>query len=187
MTTESSSFHRISRLRLLGPIGLAVALIACSGDQADLRSYIAEVKLRQPDDIPALPRVNPPESFLYAASGMRDPFTGGPDARMKEPEPVVAGTGDGPKPPVGHRREVLEGFELDSLKMVGTFEIESQLYGLVTDPDGLVHRVQNENYVGRNYGRIVAISDDRIVVQELVPNGAGGWMYRDVSLALDES
>ena len=187
MKLKTSGVDQLNRLRLPGLVALVLALAACSGDQADLRSYIAEVKTRQPDDIPALPRVNPPESFAYSAGGMRDPFTGGPDAQMKEPEPVVPGTGDGPKPPVGHRREVLEGFELDSLKMVGTLEIEMQVYGLVTDPDGLVHRVQNENYVGRNYGRIVAISDDRIVVQELIPNGAGGWMYRDVSLALDES
>jgi type IV pilus assembly protein PilP len=164
-----------------------MALGACTADQADLQSYISQVKQREPEDIPALPRVNPPESFAYTASDMRDPFTGGPDAQMEEPEPVLQGTGEGPKPPVGHRREVLEGFELDSLQMVGTFEMDDEIYGLVTDPDGLVHRVQSENYVGRNYGRIVAVRDDKIVVQELIPNGAGGWMYRDVSLALDES
>ena len=187
MTVRTSSSRRMRQIRLFGPLGLALVMTACGGDQADLRAYINEVKQRQAEDIPALPRVNPPESFAYSASGMRDPFTGGPDAQMKEPEPVAQGTGDGPKPPVGHRREVLEGFELDSLQMVGTLEIHDEVFGLVTDPDGLVHRVQNENYVGRNYGRIVAISDDRIVVQELIPNGAGGWMYRDVSLALDES
>ena len=188
MTVGTSNSPRMNQLRLLGPIVVALTLTACAGDQADLRAYINQVKQRQPEDIPALPRVNPPESFTYTAAGMRDPFSGGPDKQFVEPERVVDGSNiEGPKPPVGHRREVLEGFELDSLEMVGTFEMDDEVYGLVSDPVGLVHRVQNENYVGRNYGRIVGIHEDRILIQELVPNGVGGWMYRDVSLALDES
>ena len=186
MTVGTSSSPRMDQLRLLGPIVLALTLMACVGDQADLRSYINQVKQRQPEEIPALPRVNPPESFTYTAADMRDPFSGG-TSTIFDPPTVPTGTGDCPKPPVGHRREVLEGFELDSLQMVGNFEIEDQAYGLVSDPVGLVHRVQNENYVGRNFGRIVAVREDRIDVQELVPDGQGCWMYRDVSLALDES
>jgi len=174
-------------LRWLGPLVLVLMLVACGGgDQEELRAYISRVKQKSPEPIPPLPSVQPPESFVYSAAGLRDPFTGGPDTEMKEPEPVVPGTGDGPKPD-GHRQELLEAFELDSLKMVGTLEIRDEHYGLVTDPNGLVHRVQLENYLGRHFGRVYDISEDRIKIQELIPNGAGGWQYREVSLALDDS
>lgn len=83
---------------------------------------------------------------------------------------------------------MLEGFELDSLEMVGTLYAEESetLFGLVADPDGLLHRVRPGNYMGRNHGRIVAIYDDRIELVELVSDGVG-WREQDAALALDEA
>ena len=65
--------------------------------------------------------------------------------------------------------------------------IDDVLYALISDPDGLIHRVQPENYLGRNHGRVLSVYDDRIELQELVRNGADGWMPRDAKVALDES
>lgn len=70
--------------------------------------------------------------------------------------------------------------------MVGTIGFGIALEGLVKDPDGVVHRVHSNNYLGQNYGRITGIAEDRIELVELVPNGAGGWMERQASIALDD-
>ena len=59
--------------------------------------------------------------------------------------------------------------------------------GLVRDPDGVVHRVHVGNYLGQNYGRITGIGEDHIEIVELVPNGSGGWMERQATIALGDT
>jgi len=57
---------------------------------------------------------------------------------------------------------------------------------LVKDTDGVVHRVHMRNYLGQNNGKITAIAEDHIDLVELVPNGSGGWMERQATVALGE-
>jgi len=83
-------------------------------------------------------------------------------------------------------REELEDFELDSLKMVGTMEDENENWGVVIDPDGIVHRVSVGNYMGRNIGKIVNVFEDRIELREIVKNNQGRWEERQAALALIE-
>ncbi|MEC7728529.1 MAG: pilus assembly protein PilP, partial [Pseudomonadota bacterium] len=51
---------------------------------------------------------------------------------------------------------------------------------------GGIHRVRTGNYMGQNYGRIVGVSETRIELIEIVPNGRGGWVERPRSLTLEE-
>jgi type IV pilus assembly protein PilP len=55
----------------------------------------------------------------------------------------------------------------------------------VRGADG-VHRVRIGEYMGRNHGRIVAITENAIEIVELVPDGADGWLERPRTLALQE-
>jgi hypothetical protein len=55
---------------------------------------------------------------------------------------------------------------------------------LIKDPMGVIHRVHANEYMGQNYGRITAISGDKVDLVELVSNGNGGWMERPASIAL---
>ena len=71
--------------------------------------------------------------------------------------------------------------------MSGTLGGSNAMEGLVRDPDGVVHRVRVGNYLGQNYGRVIAVEEDRIELVELVPNGAGGWMERQATIALGET
>ena len=83
-----------------------------------------------------------------------------------------------------HNPEELENFELDSLRMVGTLQNPGSLWGIVLDGDGTVHRVTTGSYMGRNYGKVTRIAEDRIEVREVVGDGQGGWDERPASLAL---
>ncbi len=168
-----------------GPILVAAVLLAgCYGDQADLQARIGQVKQEPGEPIEPLPSIESPETFEYAAFDLRDPFEGSIDAPVPD-EVAAAPEGTGPQPDFNRRREVLEGFELDSLEMVGTFDIEATLFGLVRDPEGLLHRVRPGDYMGRNHGQILAVYDDRIELLELVPDGVG-WREQEAALALDE-
>ena len=91
------------------------------------------------------------------------------------------------EPNLDRPREVLENFDLKELSMVGTLQGPTgNLFALIRDNSGGIHRVRAGNYMGQNYGRIVGVSETRIELIEIVPNGSGGWVERPRSLSLDE-
>ena len=83
-------------------------------------------------------------------------------------------------------KEELEGFELDSLRMVGTMQDTIQIWGLILDPEGAVHRVRSGNYIGRSTGKVTNIHEDSIELREIVQNNQGSWEERKASIALIE-
>ena len=70
--------------------------------------------------------------------------------------------------------------------MVGTLEQGVDVWGVILGRDGTVYRVQIGNYVGQNYGKIIAILEDRIELEERARDSQGTWQIRDASLALAE-
>jgi type IV pilus assembly protein PilP len=91
------------------------------------------------------------------------------------------------EPDLDRPKEVLENFGLTELQMVGTLtSTGGNLFALIEDADGGIHRVRTGNYMGSNYGRIIGISETRVELLEIVPNGQGGWVERPRSLSLEE-
>lgn len=170
------------------PIKLAVlisilCLAGCQQEKDDLSTYVATVKAQQKSDIPPIPVMKPYESFEYAASEIKDPFV--PTViDMQEPkaEPIED---NGLRPDSNRRREALESYELAELQYVGTLERDS-VWALVRAPDGVIHRVQTGNFMGRNHGKITSISEAQLELKEIVPNGRGGYSDRDTSVAAVE-
>jgi len=166
------------RVRLiLSAVLVACTAAGCSGGQSDLQKWVAETKKKPGGRIQPLPEVKPYESFVYAASNLRSPF---------QPAAATLGNGQTLRPNVRRNREFLEGFSLDTLKMVGTFKVGGRFYGLVQSKDGLVHKVQPGNYLGQNDGKITDITPSRISLVEIVPDGLGGYIERPASLALND-
>jgi type IV pilus assembly protein PilP len=176
----------ITNLRVTA-LALAVAsmLAACGGDQDDLNRYIAEVKARSPGPIEPIPPVRTYTPYEYEGLLGRDPFR----QSTSEGSDQVAGdtSGTGPRPDLQRPKEYLEGFELDTLEMVGTFEKEANEWALIRDPNGVVHRVAVGNYLGKNYGRVLNIQPDEVELTEFISNGAGGWLVREAEMALEET
>ncbi|MEM7704171.1 MAG: pilus assembly protein PilP [Pseudomonadota bacterium] len=166
----------------------ALLLAGCTGGTGDLERYIDQINSRAGEEIEPLPAPVDPPKLIYQAHDLRDPFTGGPllvDEPAPEAEAEIAGAATGPRPDPNRPKEDLERFELDSLEMVGTFFIDSVLYALVEDPDGLLYRVREDNYMGRNHGRVIAVYEDSVELVELLPDGEG-WQENRAEVALDE-
>ncbi len=166
-------------IRILCVAAAVAALPACTPDN-DLRQWVAQEKAKKGAPLQPLPTVKTFETFLYDSKDRRDPF----ELSAEEQEQDVA---NGPRPDQNRPREPLESFPLDGLKMSGTLGLAKSIEGLVRDPDGVVHRVRVGNYLGQNYGRVTAISEEKIDLVELVPNGAGGWMERAATIALGDT
>jgi len=163
-------------------IAAMFGLAACGGDMDDLDQYVNEVKARPGGRIEPLPEITPYESFTYIADveGVRSPFV--PDT----PQVATSGAGGGIRPDAERSREFLEGFPLDTLRMVGTLYIGETMYGLVQTSDGLIHRVVPGNYLGQNDGRIDDINESEIEIIEIISDGIGGYIERDAAISLSD-
>ena len=169
----------MTRSIVISAAALAVlSLSGCSNSMDELRKQVDEIKSRPGEAIEPLPEIKPYESFAYNASNMRSPFVPTAPARTD----LAAGV----RPDVKRPREFLEQFPLDTMRMVGTLQLQGRNYGLVQGKDGLVHRVLPGSFVGQNDGRIVGISSTKISIIEIVPDGLGGYIERPAGLALTE-
>ncbi|MEI8296483.1 MAG: pilus assembly protein PilP [Pseudomonadota bacterium] len=155
---------------------LLAPLAGCGGGTSDLKRELEEKKKRPGTRIEPLPEIKPYEVFNYDPSGLRSPF---------QPSIAVVAPGAGGLRPDAHRnREFLEGFSLDTLKMVGTLHQGGKNFALLQTKDGLIHRVLPGNHLGQNDGKITVITDSRVTVVEIVPDGLGGYMERPAAISL---
>lgn len=176
MTSPRTRLKRLAALFVA-----AAALSGCGGGNSDLHQYIDEVKSRPGRRIEPLPPIRPAPSYVYEPGTRRSPFV--PDT----PQSIAASNPnaiDGPD--LNRPREFLEQFPLDSLRMVGSLEINQIQAGLVQGTDGLVHRVVIGNHLGQNYGRVTSISESEIELVEIIPDGLGGYIQRPASIGLSD-
>jgi len=167
---------------------MASLLVGCSGgDNADLQAYINEVKASSKGRIKPLPEFVPVENFVYSVNDFGDPFMSWETkAVLAAKDRKQSDSNGGIQPDLGRRRESLEAFPLDTLRMVGTMTKAGKSSALVSSPDGLVSRIVVGNYLGQNYGQVTAVSQDKIELIEVVPDGLGAWIQRPASLAVAE-
>ena len=155
-----------------------IALGGCSSDMDELKQQVTQIKANAGEKIEPLPPLQPYESYKYDDMNERSPFA--PSSSTKS---NLAGS---LRPNSSRPREFLEQFSLDTLQMVGTLQIDGRNYGLIQAKDGLVHRVQVGNHIGQADGRIAGITNTRISIVELVPDGLGGYIERPAALTLKE-
>ncbi|MEZ5579213.1 MAG: pilus assembly protein PilP [Candidatus Competibacteraceae bacterium] len=180
-------------------VSLLVAVLVVAGcaqrDMTDLQQFVETTKRTTPVKKPdPPPEIKPYTPFAYTAQGVKDPFIVAPFAQEEELELTQAlaaqqsSSYTGVRPDPNRVREELEKYSLGSLKMMGTFRMggNNELWALILAPDGVVHRVQNNNYLGTNHGKIVDITEQRLDLREIVPDGPGRWQERDAFLSLTQ-
>jgi type IV pilus assembly protein PilP len=174
----------MKRLSVLILVLMAGLLTACSGSDSysDLKAWMAEVKAKPKGKIEPIPVFAPYQAFSYAATALRGPF----DIPIKVSEISRLLPSQDVEPDKNRAKEFLERFNIESLSMVGTLEQNGQLWSLINDGEGGVHRVKLGNYLGRNHGRIVETTDAYLSVIEIVPNGLGGWIERPKTIKIKE-
>lgn len=158
-----------------------MALISCSGERySDLKQFVKDSDNLPRGRIPPLPEVKPYEPFTYDAFNLTDPF------KPRKIEPPKATAGGGLQPDFNRRREPLESYPLENLKMVGTLQQKKNVYGLIKTPDNNLFRVKAGNYMGQNFGRITAISESTIQLKEIVQDSGGSWEEKEQTLLLQD-
>jgi type IV pilus assembly protein PilP len=172
------SIHAINRVVCI--VMCVAFLTACQKEKGDLNQYMESVKAKQKVDIPPLPVLSPYVSHEYAASELRDPFT---PTMVVVPEDAMPIIDDGIKPDAHRQKEILEAFELENLQLVGTLQQET-MWGLVRSPDGVIHRVKDGNYLGKNHGQILRISTDSLFLKEILLEENGSYTEQETSITV---
>lgn len=164
---------------------VTLLLSACGGDSQfdDLRAQMDDIKGKPKGRIEPPPEFKVYKAFSYSAAALRSPFEPPVDVELASLPQQRSNV----KPDLNRPKEVLEQFGIDSLAMVGTLERPGgSLYALVRDPDQGLHRVRPGNFVGRNFGKIVAVTPSKVDVIEIVSDGQDGWVERPRTLVLRE-
>lgn len=146
-------------------------------DPSDLAKWAKETRAKPGPPLQPLPPITPFATFNYDAQGLRDPF---------DMASAAAGvTSAGLHPDAVRRKQPLEHYPLDALKMVGTIGKGAGMVGLVMTPDKVTYRVGPGMYIGQSEGRVRTVTENRIDIVELTSDGAGGWLQRPASIALN--
>ena len=164
--------------RLLIPAAILV-IGGCSSEIDDLKRFVRDSDKGIPRRVEPLPAVKPFEPFTYEGFDLPDPFK---PRKLSAPKESGAG---GVAPDLNRRKEPLEAFPLEQLKMVGTLSQNKETYALVR-ADKTLYRVKKGNYMGQNFGLITDVTDSEIKLKEIVQDSAGDWAERQSVLPLLE-
>jgi type IV pilus assembly protein PilP len=156
--------------------GIMVA--ACSNDQDGINSWMEQQAAGMKRGIEPLPELQTFPVVDYEMASAMDPF----NLAKLEPEKRPSG-GNGPDP--NRRREPLEAYPLESLKMVGYMVKERGAHAIVK-ADKNLYQVHVGNYVGQNFGVITNIRETEVTLKELVEDLNGDWTERTSALQLQE-
>jgi type IV pilus assembly protein PilP len=143
---------------------------------------MAAVEHKPKGQIEPIPTFTPYSPFIYSAAALRSPFT----RPLLEADQRLVGRKLDVAPDINRQKELLEGFNFDALSMVGTLSRAGQLWALINDGEGGIHRITVGNHLGKNHGRVVNASTSQLDVLEIVPDGTGSWLERPRALTLEE-
>ena len=160
--------------------GLTAMLSACGSSEGDdLDHFMADAGKDMRVKIPPIPEVKPYVPIEYNADGaLHDPF---------KPRKAQNNQSGGVQPNLNRPREPLEAFPLESLKYVGILTKPKLKYALIQPPDAPVQQVKIGSYMGQNFGVVVDITENAVVLKEIVQDEAtGDWSERTTSINLQE-
>ena len=165
---------------------MAVLLLAGCGDSgiAEVKSWMADVR-RETRAI--VPKLSAPKQFIpftYDKKDAMDPYN--PGKLQNALAKTQQRSANSLAPDTERRREALEAYPLDSLKMVGTLQKAGLSYALL-QADKIIYHVRVGSYVGQNIGKVMRIDEATVELKEVVQDAAGDWVERTAKLELQET
>jgi type IV pilus assembly protein PilP len=169
------------------PVMAAAALAGCApSNETELRQWMADVRQQAR---PAVQPVPEPKEFTphsYESRTLVDPFDAQKVVMAVARQQQVRATASAVRPDLERRRETLEGFSLDQIKMVGTMRQNNANVALL-ETGRATHMVRVGNFVGQNFGLVTRISESEVQIKEIVQDAAGEWVERPAKLELQEA
>jgi type IV pilus assembly protein PilP len=172
---------RIARALLCS---LLPGLLAACGDGGihEVRQWMDDTRRQTRVVVPKLTEPKKFTPFTYAGKSAADPYS---PAKFVNAMATPAASGNRFQPNMDRRREPLESFPLDNLKMVGTLRKQGASFALV-QAEHTVFQARVGSYIGQNFGQITKITDSEVELKETGQDAAGEWVERTAKLELQE-
>jgi type IV pilus assembly protein PilP len=175
-----------STRRLLPLLAVAVIAGCAPSNENELRQWMAEVRAQVKPVAQPVPEPKEFTPYTYESRTLVDPFDAQKVVMAVARQQQVRATASSIRPDLERRRETLEGFPLDQIKMVGTMRQKSVNVALL-ESGGATHMVRVGNYIGQNFGLVTRISEAEVQIKEIVQDAAGEWVERPAKLELQEA
>jgi type IV pilus assembly protein PilP len=168
-------------------ISLALLLTACgSSSQEELQQWMSQQRAETKPRVQPIPEPKKFTPQAYTQEASTDPFSNQKLTQaLKRESSQSTSNAALVAPELARRKEPLESFPLDSMKMVGSMVKEGKPVALVR-VDNLLYQVKPGNYLGQNFGKIVKVGETEVVLREIVQDAAGEWIERTATLQLQE-
>jgi type IV pilus assembly protein PilP len=174
-------------MRLAALIVAVSSLAACGGgSESELRGWMDDTRKAMRPTTQPVPEPKQFSPFTYEAKALIDPFDAQKMVLAVARQAQTRASTSAIKPDLDRRREALEGFPLDQLKMVGTLRQQGNNVALI-DASGQTFMVKAGNYIGQNFGLVIKISETEVDLKEIVQDAAGEWVERPTKLELQEA
>lgn len=168
---------------------LAVAALASGCDlsgQTEIQQWMNDTRQTMKPNVRPVPEPKDFTPQAYDAKGMLDPFDAQKIVMAVARQQQARASASSVRPDLDRRRETLEGFPLDQVRMVGMMWQAGTNVALL-ESNGATHMVRVGNYVGQNFGLITRISETEVQLKEIVQDAAGEWVERPARLELQEA
>lgn len=168
-------------MRRLWSWSAVLLLAACQQQESDdLQRWMAGIRQRHHPKPVNLPQAARPAEFRYQAGERADPFD-----LSKLSTIDAAAISNTPQPDLRRPREPLETFPLDSLHLIGNLRRGKDVVALI-QADKLIYSVRIGAHLGQDLGKVIAINDKTVDIDEWVADSTGGWVHRQTQLVLQE-
>lgn len=176
---------RLSRLATSS--ALLASLAGCGdGGIQEVKQWMDETRR---DSKVIVPKVAEPKKFTpfnYGGRNSVDPYDPNKLAVALAKFKAATTGSTGIKPNLDRRREPLEAYPLDTVKMVGTLQKPGLTYAIL-QVDKAIFQVKVGNYVGQNMGMVTNISEEKVDLKEIIQDASGEWVERKATLELQET
>ncbi|MFA9438852.1 pilus assembly protein PilP [Uliginosibacterium sp. sgz301328] len=159
-------------------VGCALLAGCSNDDHQDIRNWMQDQAKDMRGRVPPLPTIKTFPVVDYDNGGLVDPFA------SSKLEPERRGGGKN-RPDMNRRREPLEAYPLETLKMVGMMMSGGRPVALI-QADKTIYQARVGNYLGQNFGVITKITDGEITLKELIEDSNGDWIERVSTMQLQE-
>jgi type IV pilus assembly protein PilP len=164
---------------------LLIGMAGCGdGGVQEVKQWMEETRQQTKVSIPKLSEPKKFTPFAYADKDSIDPFN--PNKLAVAFAKMQSKSTSALAPDLDRRREPLESYPLDSLKMVGTLQKPGLSYALIL-ADKTVYQAKVGNYVGQNFGMVTQISETDVELKEVIQDASGEWVERKAKLELQET
>lgn len=156
-------------------------LAACSNEEhGDIKAWMEEESKGIKGSVKPPPPIFTPPIVSYSAKHLESPFS-----TEKAKTRDGSSLNDKNNPAAGRPPEYLEGFPLESMRLIGVVAYQGKTYAVIQTPEKPKH-VTVGNYIGPNYGKIVEISKTQMRISETVKDANDLWVQREKILYLQQ-